>query len=68
MFEHEPRPPNSVMKLLQDMYSDPKTSTVIYTNDEKVLFDIVLGHLVDLSPGDEVCQLQLTFKPLPNKC
>ena len=54
MFEHEPQPPDSVMKFLQDLYSGPETSNILYTNDAKVLVDIILRHLIDLSPGDIV--------------
>ena len=54
MFEHEPQPPDSVMKFLQDLYSSPETSSILYTNDAKVLVDIILRHLIDLSPGDIV--------------
>lgn len=54
MFDHLPKPDNSVMKILQDMYSRPETSFILYTNDAKVLIDIILRHLIDLSPGDEV--------------
>ena len=52
--EHEPQPPDSVMKFLQDLYSSPETSSILYTNDAKVLVDIILRHLIDLSPGDIV--------------
>ena len=47
-------PCNSVMKMLQDMYSLPATSCILYTNDAKVLIDIILRHVIDLSPGDQV--------------
>ncbi|XP_053399452.1 LOW QUALITY PROTEIN: NCK-interacting protein with SH3 domain-like [Mercenaria mercenaria] len=54
MFEHEPKPPNSVMKILQDMYSSPGTANILYTNDARVLIDIILRHLIDLPPGDKL--------------
>ena len=54
IFEHEPQPPDSIMKFLQDLYSNPETSSILYTNDVKVLVDIILRHLIDLSPGDIV--------------
>jgi len=57
MFDHLPKPENAVMKILQDMYSRKETSFILYTNDAKVLIDILLRHLIDLSPGDEVCTL-----------
>lgn len=45
--------------MLQNMYSRPGTSFILYTNDAKVLIDIVLRHLMDLSPGDQVCKCLL---------
>ena len=54
IFDHEPQPPDAVMKFLQDLYSSPQTSSILYTNDAKVLVDIILRHLIDLSPGDIV--------------
>lgn len=54
IFDHHPKPENSVMKILQDMYSQPGTAFILYTNDAKVLIDIILRHLIDLSPGDQV--------------
>lgn len=51
IFDHEPQPPDAVMKFLQDLYSSPQTSSILYTNDAKVLVDIILRHLIDLSPG-----------------
>ncbi|ELT89621.1 hypothetical protein CAPTEDRAFT_130967, partial [Capitella teleta] len=52
MFEHEPRPPNSVLKFLSDLYSTQKTANLLYRNDAMVLIDIVLRQLTDLSAGD----------------
>ena len=54
MFGHEPAPPNSMLKLLSDVYSSPTTACLLYTNDAMVLIDIVLRHLADLSPGEKV--------------
>ncbi|KAL4230198.1 hypothetical protein ACF0H5_010583 [Mactra antiquata] len=53
MFDHKPPVVNSIMKLLQDMYSSPSTARILYTNDERVLLDIILRHLIDLPPGDK---------------
>lgn len=52
LFEHEPKPPNSVLKLTSDLYSSASTADLLYTNDAKVLIDIVVRQLTDLSPGD----------------
>ena len=54
MFEFEPQPPNSVLKLFHDLYADLTTADLLYTNDAKVLMDIIVGRLSNLSPGDEV--------------
>ncbi|XP_013393365.1 NCK-interacting protein with SH3 domain-like [Lingula anatina] len=52
MFEHDPKPPHSVLKLFMDIFSQPETAGVLYTNDAKVLIDIVIRQITDLSPGD----------------
>ena len=57
MFDHEPQPQDSLLKFMSDMYSAPSTSTLLYTNDEKVLIDIILRQLADLSAADKVRQL-----------
>ena len=59
MFEFKPQPPNSVLKLFHDLYADLTTADLLYTNDAKVLMDIIVGRLSNLSPGDEVCVLSL---------
>ncbi|PSN28959.1 NCK-interacting protein, partial [Blattella germanica] len=64
IFEHQPAPPHSVLKLFVDLFSNPQTATLFYTNDTKVLIDIIVRMLADLSPGDkrraqylELCRL-----------
>lgn len=47
---HEPHPSNSFMKFLSDMYSRQDTSKLFYTNDEKVLIDILLRHIQNCTP------------------
>ena len=54
MFDFKPAPGNSVVKLFHDLYSDLTTADLLYTNDAKVLIDVILARLVNLSPGDEV--------------
>lgn len=54
MFDHEPRPPNSLLKFMSDLYSNPRTSNLLYRNDAMVLIDIVLRQLRDLGAGDGV--------------
>ncbi|KAG7168142.1 NCK-interacting protein with SH3 domain-like [Homarus americanus] len=52
MFDHEPRPPNSVLKMMRDMYSTQATASIFYTNDERVACDIIIRQLTDL-PADD---------------
>ncbi|CAH0406419.1 unnamed protein product [Chilo suppressalis] len=53
IFDHEPAPPHSVLKLVIDLFSRKKTAEHFYTNDVKVAIDIIQRQLADLSPGDE---------------
>ncbi|CAG2063794.1 unnamed protein product, partial [Timema podura] len=52
IFDHQPVPPHSVLKLFVDIFTNERTSTLFYTNDTKVLIDIIVRQLTDLSPGD----------------
>ncbi|KAL0842193.1 hypothetical protein ABMA28_014356 [Loxostege sticticalis] len=52
IFEHEPAPPHSVLKLVIDLFSRKKTAEHFYTNDVKVAIDIIVRQLADLSAGD----------------
>jgi hypothetical protein len=54
IFEHQPAPPHSVLKLFVDLFSASQTAALFYTNDTKVLIDIIVRQLADLSPGDNV--------------
>ena len=54
VFDHEPAPAHSVVKLMVDLFSDPAIARLFYTNDVRVLVDIVARNLADLSPGDPV--------------
>ncbi|KAL0271998.1 UNVERIFIED_CONTAM: hypothetical protein PYX00_005141 [Menopon gallinae] len=53
IFDHEPAPQHSVLKLFIDMFSVVGTADLFYTNDVKVLIDIIVRQLADLSPGDQ---------------
>ncbi|KAK5644434.1 hypothetical protein RI129_005734 [Pyrocoelia pectoralis] len=53
IFEHEPAPPHSLLKLFLDLFSRKTTADLFYTNDVKVLIDIVVRNISDLSPGDK---------------
>lgn len=52
IFDHEPAPPHSVLKLVMDLFSRKKTAEHFYTNDVKVAIDIIVRQLTDLSPGE----------------
>ncbi|XP_034951064.1 NCK-interacting protein with SH3 domain [Chelonus insularis] len=53
IFDHQPAPPHSVLKLFIDLFASEKTALLFYTNDVKVLIDIVLRQLFDIPPGDK---------------
>jgi hypothetical protein len=61
IFEHQPVPPHSVLKLFVDLFSTAQTATLFYTNDTKVLIDIIVRQLADLSPGDSVSFNNVVF-------
>lgn len=52
IFDHEPAPPHSLLKLFKDLFSRRTTADLFYTNDTKVLIDIIVRNIADLSPGD----------------
>lgn len=54
IFKHEPQPPHSILKLLQDLFASPTTAAIFYHTDMMVLIDITVRHIADLSPGDKV--------------
>lgn len=58
IFDHEPAPPHSLLKLFIDLFGKEATANLFYTNDTKVLIDIVVRQLSDLSAGDKV---RITF-------
>ncbi|XP_068965785.1 NCK-interacting protein with SH3 domain [Bombus flavifrons] len=53
IFDHEPPPPHSVLKLFIDLFNNDVTAGLFYTNDVKVLIDIILRQLYDMFPGDK---------------
>ncbi|XP_014469950.1 PREDICTED: NCK-interacting protein with SH3 domain isoform X2 [Dinoponera quadriceps] len=53
IFDHEPPPPHSVLKLFIDLFSNDVIASLFYTNDVKVLIDIILRQLFDMFPGDK---------------
>lgn len=54
VLKHTKPPVNSVLKMLVDLFSAPETTLLFYTNDIKVLIDILVRQLSDLSAGDVV--------------
>ncbi|XP_046400238.1 NCK-interacting protein with SH3 domain isoform X2 [Ischnura elegans] len=50
---HATIPTQSVIKLVGDLFGDTHTAALFYTNDTKVLIDILVRQLSDLSPGDQ---------------
>lgn len=55
-------PINSVLKLIIDLFSIPETSCLFYCSDAKVLIDILVRQLSDLSAGDQVRNFILITK------
>ncbi|XP_074646748.1 NCK-interacting protein with SH3 domain-like isoform X2 [Tubulanus polymorphus] len=51
MYPHQENNPNSVLKFLSDIFSGQATSELIYTNDAKVLIDIIAREISNQSPG-----------------
>lgn len=54
LLKHTAPPINSVLKILIDMYNLPVTASLFYTNDNKVLIDIIVRQLSDLSAGEPI--------------
>lgn len=48
--------PSAVLKLFVDLFATRETAALFYTNDNKVLIDILVRQLSDLSAGDAVSQ------------
>lgn len=59
VLKHTKPPVNSVLKMLVDLFSAPETTLLFYTNDIKVLIDILVRQLSDLSAGDVVSMMSL---------
>lgn len=54
IFKHEPQPPHSILKFLQDVFASPTTAAIFYHTDMMALIDITVRHIADLSPGDKL--------------
>ncbi|KAK5912480.1 hypothetical protein CesoFtcFv8_002349 [Champsocephalus esox] len=54
MFKHTPPAPHSVLKFLQDAFSNRETADIFYRTDMMVMIDIAVRQISDLSPGDKL--------------
>lgn len=54
MFQYPRSSPDAVLKFVTDIFSSRDTSEFFYALDMKVLIEIVLRQMVDLSPGEGV--------------
>ncbi|EDV28999.1 expressed hypothetical protein, partial [Trichoplax adhaerens] len=53
--------PSAVIKMMLDMFSSEAVASVFYTNDVKVILDIILRNLTDLPSGDSGRSWNLTL-------
>ncbi|XP_063267361.1 NCK-interacting protein with SH3 domain isoform X4 [Prinia subflava] len=65
IFKHQPQPPHSVLKFLQDIFASKDTASIFYHTDMMVLIDILVRQLADLSPGDKIFHCALWFVSPP---
>ncbi|NP_001123414.1 NCK-interacting protein with SH3 domain [Xenopus tropicalis] len=54
IFKHQPQPPHSVLKILQDVFASKDTAHLFYHTDMMVMIDIIVRQIADLSPGDKL--------------
>ncbi|XP_030841299.1 NCK-interacting protein with SH3 domain [Strongylocentrotus purpuratus] len=54
VFDHCSDTQDSLLKFMADMFSSPVTSDLFYSNDMKVLIDIIVRLIKDSNPGDQV--------------
>ncbi|KAM7170771.1 NCK-interacting protein with SH3 domain isoform 2-T2 [Macrochelys suwanniensis] len=54
IFKHQPQPPHSVLKFLQDIFASKDTANIFYHTDMMVMIDITVRQIADLSPGDKL--------------
>uniref|UniRef100_A0A8C5N025 NCK interacting protein with SH3 domain n=1 Tax=Leptobrachium leishanense TaxID=445787 RepID=A0A8C5N025_9ANUR len=54
IFKHQPQPPQSILKILQDIFASADTANLFYHSDMMVLIDIIVRQIADLSPGDKL--------------
>ncbi|XP_054728053.1 NCK-interacting protein with SH3 domain isoform X2 [Anastrepha obliqua] len=68
VLKHSTETMNSVLKMFIDIFSNPDTAGMFYTNDNKVLIDILVRQLSDLCAGNPMrrCYLELCRRILRN--
>ncbi|XP_020714662.1 NCK-interacting protein with SH3 domain isoform X2 [Ceratitis capitata] len=68
LLKHSTETMNSVLKMFIDIFSNPDTAGMFYTNDNKVLIDILVRQLSDLCAGNPLrrCYLELCRRILRN--
>ncbi|XP_060622140.2 NCK-interacting protein with SH3 domain isoform X2 [Anolis sagrei] len=54
IFKHQPQPPHSVLKFLQDIFASKDTANIFYHTDMMVMIDIIVRQIADLSPGEKL--------------
>uniref|UniRef100_A0A8D2L473 NCK interacting protein with SH3 domain n=1 Tax=Varanus komodoensis TaxID=61221 RepID=A0A8D2L473_VARKO len=54
IFKHQPQPPHSVLKFLQDIFASKDTASIFYHTDMMVMIDIIVRQIADLSPGEKL--------------
>ncbi|XP_062977428.1 NCK-interacting protein with SH3 domain [Elgaria multicarinata webbii] len=54
IFKHQPQPPHSVLKFLQDVFASKDTANIFYHTDMMVMIDIIVRQIADLSPGEKL--------------
>ncbi|KAJ6668338.1 hypothetical protein lerEdw1_015715 [Lerista edwardsae] len=54
IFKHQPQPPHSVLKFLQDIFASKDTANIFYHTDMMVTIDIIVRQIADLSPGEKL--------------
>ncbi|XP_065060332.1 NCK-interacting protein with SH3 domain-like [Rhopilema esculentum] len=54
IFDYHKPEPTSILKMMQDIFSQKETSNIFFTNDLMVLIDIILRQFTDRCPGDKV--------------
>ncbi|KAM6981083.1 NCK-interacting protein with SH3 domain [Aplochiton taeniatus] len=54
VFKHTPPAPHSILKFLQDIFSNRESADIFYRTDMMVMIDIAVRQISDLSPGDKL--------------